>query len=154
MNETFKLKDIKTQRIEWLKKELQKVFSIKNNKKLEKIDKHIDKYIDKHIDKQLEEDGEKEKNNININDKNNKNNELLIQFSSKLYEKGYSGLDIIQLLENHTQFLNLSNEKRYELLFAFNKVKKEFRNDKLIILFILNFLFISLDYSLENISFM
>jgi hypothetical protein len=50
--------------------------------------------------------------------------------------------------------LNLTNGKRYELLFAFNKVKKEFRNDKLLIMFILNFLFISLDFNLENITFM
>jgi len=32
-------------------------------------------------------------------------------------------------------------------------VRKEFRNEKLLILFILNFLFLSSDVSLENISF-
>ena len=51
-------------------------------------------------------------------------------------------------------FVNLVEQKRYELLFAFNKVRKEFRNEKILIMFILNFLFMSLDYSLENISFM
>lgn len=114
LNETFKLKEVKTQRIDWLKKELQKVFLKKEDLK----------------------------------------NDFLIGLSEKLYEKGYSGLDIIQLLDNHNQFLELSNEKRYELLFAFNKVKKEFRNDKLLIMFILNFLFMSLDFTLENITFM
>jgi hypothetical protein len=80
---------------------------------------------------------------------------FLIELSEKLYERAYSGVDIIYLLENQTsQFLNLSVDKKYELLFAFNKVKKEFRNDKLLLMFILNFLFISLDYTLENISFM
>jgi Cdc6-like AAA superfamily ATPase len=117
LNETFKMKDIKTQRTEWLKKELQTIFIEKKE---------------------------------TIKTKN----DSLIVLSEKLYEKGYSGLDIIQLLENHSQFLNLSNDKRYELLFAFNKVKKEFRNDKLLIMFILNFLFMSLDFSLENITFM
>jgi hypothetical protein len=39
-------------------------------------------------------------------------------------------------------------------LFAFNKVRKEFRNEKILILFILNFLFLSLEHNLENISFM
>ena len=79
----------------------------------------------------------------------------LMGLCSKLYEKGYSGLDIIQLLENH-KFLetSLSVEKRYELLIAFNRVRKEFRNEKLLILFILNFVFLSSDLSLENISFM
>ena len=81
--------------------------------------------------------------------------EQLMAFCTKLYEKGYSGLDIIQLLENH-KFLEstLSVEKRYELLIAFNRVRKEFRNEKLLILFILNFVFLSSELSLENISFM
>jgi DNA polymerase III delta prime subunit len=79
----------------------------------------------------------------------------LMGLCAKLYEKGYSGLDIIQLLENH-KFLetSLSVEKRYELLIAFNRVRKEFRNEKLLILFILNFVFLSSELSLENISFM
>ena len=48
----------------------------------------------------------------------------------------------------------MTDDKKYELLITFNKVRKEFRNEKLLILFILNFLFLSLDLSLENISFM
>ena len=45
-------------------------------------------------------------------------------------------------------------EKKYELLLSFNRVRKEFRNEKLLILFILNFTFLNLEISLENISFM
>jgi len=112
LRETFKLDDVKSQRVEWLKKEL-----------------------DKSITKNLSD-------------------VKLMQISTKLYEKGYSGLDIINLLENHNHFKNLKNEKRYELLIAFNKVRKEFRNEKILIMFILNFLFLSLDYSIENISIM
>ena len=80
--------------------------------------------------------------------------EDLMDFSTKLYEKGYSGRDIINLVEM-PKFMDLliTNEKRYELLIAFNKVRKEFRNEKLIILFILNFLFLNSEISLENISF-
>jgi len=78
----------------------------------------------------------------------------LMQVCKKLYEKCYSGLDIIHLLENHNNFTNLDIQKRYELLITFNKVRKEFRNEKLLIMFILNFLYLSLDVSLENISFM
>jgi hypothetical protein len=78
----------------------------------------------------------------------------LTNFALKLYEKGYSGLDLIHLLENHNNFINIRNDKRYELLVAFNKIRREFRNEKLLIMFILNFLYMSLDYSLENISFM
>ena len=74
---------------------------------------------------------------------------------TKLYEKAYSALDIINLLEN-TKFLDslLTTEKRYELLICFNRVRKEFRNEKLLILFILNFVFLSSELYLENISFM
>ena len=81
--------------------------------------------------------------------------EDLIAFCTKLYEKAYSALDIINLLENG-KFLDsiLSTKKRYELLICFDRVRKEFRNEKILILFILNFVFLSSELSLENISFM
>jgi len=79
----------------------------------------------------------------------------LIEKSIKIYEKGYSGIDIINLLKTPNIFQQiLPNNKKYELLIAFNKVRKEFRNEKLLILFILNFVFLSSNLSLENISFM
>lgn len=78
----------------------------------------------------------------------------LIVFVTKLYEKGYSALQLIELLEDHSQFTHLSEKKRYELLVAFNRVRKEFRNERLLILFILNFIYLSSNESLENISFM
>jgi len=113
LNEVFKMKDIKAQKLEWLKKELVK-----------SIGKNI-------------------------------TTQTLMAFCTKLYEKGYSGLDIITLLENH-KFLEtqLTMEKRYELIILFNRVRKEFRNEKLLILFILNFVFLSSNLYLENISFM
>jgi DNA polymerase III delta prime subunit len=116
LGETFNMKDVKTLRTDWLKKELQKM----------------------------------------TNDIAKVNHEELIILSTKLYEKGYSGLDLIQLLEkpSNLKILNLTENKRYELLFAFNKIRKEFRNEKIFIMFILNFIFLSLDDSLENISFM
>jgi hypothetical protein len=79
---------------------------------------------------------------------------LLLTLSTQLYEKGYNALDLIQILEESDNFFKITEEKKYELLIAFNKVRKEFRNEKLIMLFILNFVFISLNSSLENISFM
>ena len=70
----------------------------------------------------------------------------------KLYEKAYSGLDVIKLIEDGNIVIDL--EKKYELLIAFNKVRKEFRNEKLLLMFILNFVYIDKDRKLENISFM
>ena len=80
----------------------------------------------------------------------------LITIVSKLYEKGYSGLDLIKLVEDgySTELTKISETKRYELLVTFNKVRKEIRNEKLLLLFILNFMFLNLDITLENISFM
>lgn len=112
LEETFKLTDIKNQRSEWLKKELQKTFVTSCNI--------------------LEED--------------------LQSFVVKLYEKAYNAMDIIKLLEDGA--FPLSHDKRYELLIAFNKVRKEFRNEKLLMLFILNFTFLDKKTVLENISFM
>jgi replication factor C small subunit len=113
LNEIFKMKDIKNQRLDSLKKELSKSV----NKKIT-----------------IEE---------------------LMLLCSKLYEKGYSALDILVLLES-PKFLDtiINTEKRYELLICFNRVRREFRNEKLLILFILNFIFLSSELCLENISFM
>lgn len=87
------------------------------------------------------------KTNISLND--------LMLLCTKLYEKAYSALDIINLLKR-SNFLEtvITTEKRYELLVCFDRVRKEFRNEKLLILFILNFVFLSSELSLENISFM
>ena len=82
----------------------------------------------------------------------NLSNGSLMDLSSKLYEKGYSGLDIIFYIENNN-FSHLSCQKKYEFLIAFNKVKKEFRNEKLLMLFILNFIYSDENYDLKNISF-
>ena len=112
LEETFKLTDIKLQRNEWLKKELNKCQC--ENKKLTEIE--------------------------------------LLGFVTKLYEKAYNALDIIKLIEDG--FTNITTQKRYELLIAFNKVKKEIRNEKLLLLFILNFIFFDKTAILENMSFM
>lgn len=110
LNETFRMKDTKIARMDWLKKELNK--SIKKESTAQEV----------------------------------------ILLSSKLYEKGYSGQDLFHIIES-PKFQVVTTEKKYELLIAFNRVRKEFRNEKLIILFILNFVYLDNDVTLENISF-
>lgn len=73
--------------------------------------------------------------------------------ATQIYEKGCSALDLIQVIEN-PKFSAVNAEKKFEFLLAFQKVRREFRSEKLLIVFILNFLFLSSDVSLENISFM
>jgi len=112
LEQTYKFGDIKTSKMDWLKKELLKT-------ELTNINKVVDIVV-------------------------------------KLYEKGYSALDLIQLIENDESFLEKGEkgEKKYELLIAFTKVKKEFRNEKMLMFFILNFVYLDSQYSLENICFM
>ncbi len=78
----------------------------------------------------------------------------LLDLIVKLYEKGYSALDLIQIIESDQLILIINQEKKYELLIAFSKVKKEFRNEKLLMFFILNFMFLDSQHNLENICFM
>jgi len=137
--ETFKLKDVKQLRIEWLKKNLLKTMA---------------PLIGDSVDVVVTDNLADTDNKVATGAGGGALDESLLLFSTKLYEKGYSGMDLIQLLENHNLFTNLTDKKRYELLFAFNKVRKEFRNETLLIMFILNFLYLSLETSLENISFM
>jgi hypothetical protein len=66
----------------------------------------------------------------------------IIKLTSKLYEKGFSGLDIMHILDNNHLNKKFSEEEKYDLLFTFQKVRSEFRNEKLFILFILNHLYL------------
>lgn len=77
----------------------------------------------------------------------------LVQLSIKLYEKGYSGLDLIQICET-AKFIEsiMSTSQKYKLLLIFDRVKYEFRNEKLLILFILNFVFLNNAYVVDNNS--
>ena len=94
------------------------------------------------------------KTNTNNNNNNNTCSVFLMQMSLNYYERGYSALDILQLLENHTFLETIINmERRYELLLYFHRVKKEIRNEKILIMFILHFVFLSSIVDLENICF-
>jgi DNA polymerase III delta prime subunit len=93
------------------------------------------------------------KKKINKNMNKDINPIIFLNFVSNLYEKGYSGLDLIELLEDESNFVHLTYIKRSNLLIAFNKVRKEIRNEKILINFILHFIYIDPDENLNNISF-
>ena len=89
----------------------------------------------------------------------------LIEISEHLVENGYSALDVIRILEEVINTTSLENEngseketenelfRNHELLLAFNGVKREFRNEKLLILFILYFIVFRSELDLKNITF-
>ncbi len=74
----------------------------------------------------------------------------LIGLANRLHERAYSSMDLLHLLEK----CDMALDKKYEKLIAFQKMRHEFRNEKLLMLFMLNFMLFRSDVSLENISFM
>lgn len=78
----------------------------------------------------------------------------LLRASERLVDRGYSAHDILELLSNPRFLSNyLTPQRRYDLLFSFNQICREIRNEKMLIYFIFHCIFISLIPSLENISF-
>jgi len=75
----------------------------------------------------------------------------IMTLTNNIYEKGYSGLDLMKYVE---QDKKIEDIKKYQMLLVFNNSKKEFRSEKLFILFVINFMLLRSDYDLENISFM
>jgi DNA polymerase III delta prime subunit len=72
--------------------------------------------------------------------------QLLIE---RLYEKGYSALDIMKVIENDKK---IDKKFKYTSLIYFDKIRKEFRNEKLLILLIFYKFFMRKDVILENID--
>jgi len=85
-------------------------------------------------------------------------NENIVKLVNKLYQKGYSGLDLMNYIEGMTTDIIKDNDtkddtkddtnddtntafllRKYELLIYFHKVKADFRNEKLFMTFILSF---------------
>lgn len=106
---------------------------------------------------------------LEMKTKEHKNeNDHLFNTVLSFYEKGYSALDLMNIIES----LKIEDIKKYRILLTVHKIKKEFRNEKLLMLFILNMLFnnsqdesstqsdidngnfINIDINNENISYM
>lgn len=102
----------------------------------------------------------------NYNNNNNNNNDdavddgfdyfKLVNFAESLYELGYSALDLIENVESEMHGADADPDaalNKYELLIAFSRVKKEIRNEKLLMLFILYFMKFRSELELKNITF-
>ena len=79
------------------------------------------------------------------------NENELFEFIIKIYEKGYSALDLINLIENNLIYTN--EDRKHEILLSFEKIRKEFRNEKMLLFFIINFLWLNSRFNLENMTF-
>jgi len=78
------------------------------------------------------------------------NSITLMHFSNMLYKKGFCGLDVIEYLKS----CHLNEIKKSALLVLVSKIKREIRNEELIMYIILNYIFIRSESKLENILFM
>ena len=74
----------------------------------------------------------------------------LIQFIIKLYNSAYSSLDIIYLLENNYFKGFVSESKKYELLILIENIKKEFRDEKWLMLYIFYFIYFDTQIELDS----
>lgn len=88
-----------------------------------------------------------------ISNKNNslEKNDNLTKLSETLYEKGYSAKHIADYIEYNS---NLKEDLKYVILFTYNKIKKELKNEKIIIFSLLSLILFRFNHNLENISFM
>ena len=82
---------------------------------------------------------------LSVKDRSLKN---CFSISNKLYENGYSCLDIMNYFKKyHTDF-----KERGAMLIHFDKIRKEFRGEILLILNFISFFFIRKNLNLENIE--
>lgn len=74
-----------------------------------------------------------------------KNVKELKLFVEEIYNKGYSALDILNFIEQ------CNNTYKYKFLFYFDKIRREFRNEKNLMFIFCYFYFLRKNIDLENI---
>lgn len=72
-----------------------------------------------------------------------------VNLAKRIYEKGYSCLDFINWVKSTPDILDIDKSTTY---MCFDKIKLEFRCEKLLLLYILDFLFLRSNKDLESIS--
>ena len=85
------------------------------------------------------------------NPKNYQNLKECLNFCEKLYEKAYSSIDLFEIID---KLDNIDPSKKKYYLLYFDEIRKEFRNEKLLIFYIIYFIFMRPEYNLENIEIM
>ena len=106
--------------------------SIDNEKLYQKKDKYFNNIITKLYNKSLQD-------NFDVKE--------IYNISHELYNKGYHAMNIIDFLEKTK--INIIN--KYKLLIYYDKIRKQFRHEILLIFFCLNYLFLRKNTDLDNI---
>ena len=77
------------------------------------------------------------------------NHRNLVEIATELYKEGVNCLDIIKWLEN-TEVIPIKDKTA--TFMCFDKIKSEYRSEKLLMLYILNFLFMRYNKDLKSIA--
>ena len=112
------------------------LYNLQKNKKV--IDNNKNSFLKKKITELIKNDSNLEKENI-------------INLSETFYEKGYSAKQIVDYIE-HISILE--NKHKFAILFTYKKIKKDLKNEKLIIFSLSSLILFRFNNDLENISFM
>jgi hypothetical protein len=74
----------------------------------------------------------------------------LVKLSSDLYESGYSCLDLIEWVKEYSDF---STSEKSRIVLCFDNVRYEYRCEKLLLLYMFDFIFLRSNKDLKNIGF-
>jgi len=79
-----------------------------------------------------------------------KDHNEIIKLCETLYEKGFSCLDIVNYVSAHF----LDKIMASNIIMCFHRVKSEYRNEKMLMLYILDYMFLRKDKSIKSVAFM
>jgi hypothetical protein len=65
-----------------------------------------------------------------------------MEIMDEIVKNGFSCLDVLDILEK-TSFFTIDDLKKYDVLFYMNKIKKEIRNEKILLLTFMELMFSS-----------
>jgi hypothetical protein len=81
----------------------------------------------------------------------NHSHKELIDVVSNIYEQGYSCIDVIEWIKETDL---LEQDEKSNIVLCFHKIKSEFRFEKLLIFYLLDFSFLRKNKDLKNVGFM
>lgn len=79
------------------------------------------------------------------------NHKEILTLCETLYENGFSCLDIIQYISNIS---TIDDTERANIIVCFHRIKSEYRSEKMLMLYILDYIFLRIDKNIKNITFM
>lgn len=77
------------------------------------------------------------------------NQQILANIANQLYEEGASCLDLVKWIETSP---NIDNLIKASSIVCFHKIKSDFRNEKLLILYILDYIFLRSNKDIKSIN--